>query len=333
MGQRPRLVRKKAIGHRPRLLCRGEVRAVLPSCWRRKPWPAPANVWCSKRLPSAFIAESVGGTVAPTACVLSPVQAEHGHLDVGERGRLRRRAVVDDGRALARRARDRGCEGGASRPSRSRPRRSASSAAGRPCRTARPRRSGAARRSDCERADGGRGRRCARPYRRRGGRDLAGEQVGRDGDEAVGGELVGHPAHPGGEAEDLVHDDDDGRLGRALRIDHPGAHAVRRPRPDHGVLAVARDLAIRSATVLAPAEWASPTAAMAPAVSAPAVAAHSWPACASPQVSLCAPIAPRNGSLRGNAVRARTSSVISTENGMMAPETICIKRHRSARRR
>src|SRR5207253_127875 len=40
----------------------------------------------------------------------------------------------------------------------------------------------------------------------------SGNQVGGDGDEAVGGELVGHRAQPVGEAVDLADDDHHGRF-------------------------------------------------------------------------------------------------------------------------
>ena len=50
---------------------------------------------------------------------------------------------------------------------------------------------------------------------------FAGEQIGRDGDEALGGERVGDAAHPIGQAEDLVDDDDDGRLSPCARDRRP----------------------------------------------------------------------------------------------------------------
>ncbi len=53
-------------------------------------------------------------------------------------------------------------------------------------------------------------------------RALAREQVRRDGDEAVGGELVGDGADPVGESEDLVDDDHHRRLVLTLGIDDPG---------------------------------------------------------------------------------------------------------------
>ena len=50
----------------------------------------------------------------------------------------------------------------------------------------------------------------------------AGEQVGRDDDEALCGEFVGHLLGPVAEAEDLVDEDDDGRFGFDLGIDDEG---------------------------------------------------------------------------------------------------------------
>ena len=69
----------------------------------------------------------------------------------------------------------------------------------------------------------------------------AGEQVGRDDDVALGGELVGHLLGPVAEAEDLVDEDDDGGLLADLGIDDEGLHgAVAVLEGD--VLAVARRL-------------------------------------------------------------------------------------------
>jgi len=67
----------------------------------------------------------------------------------------------------------------------------------------------------------------------------AGEQVGRDDDEALGGELVGHLLGPVAEAEYLVDHQDDGGLLADLGIDDEclhGAVAV----AEGDVLAVAR---------------------------------------------------------------------------------------------
>ena len=49
----------------------------------------------------------------------------------------------------------------------------------------------------------------------------AGEEVGCEGDEALLRELVGDAAHPVGQAEDLVDDDDDPRLLLLLGVDDP----------------------------------------------------------------------------------------------------------------
>ena len=51
---------------------------------------------------------------------------------------------------------------------------------------------------------------------------FAGEEVGCDGDEAVGGELVGDGAGPVGEAEDFVDDEDDGGLVFSFGVDDVG---------------------------------------------------------------------------------------------------------------
>ena len=69
----------------------------------------------------------------------------------------------------------------------------------------------------------------------------AGEQVGRDDDEALRGELVGHLLSPVAEAEDLVDHEDDGGLLADLGIDDEGLHgAVAVAEGD--VLAMARRL-------------------------------------------------------------------------------------------
>src|SRR5439155_18617254 len=67
---------------------------------------------------------------------------------------------------------------------------------------------------------------------------LSGEQIRRDGDEAVSRELVGDAPDPSREAEDLINHHDDGRLCASLRVHDPGANAVTRPRPDHRPFAV-----------------------------------------------------------------------------------------------
>src|SRR5687768_1403946 len=58
------------------------------------------------------------------------------------------------------------------------------------------------------------------------GAGMSGKEIWRDGNEAIGRELVGDATDPGAEPEDLVHDDDDGRIRAALGIDHPCADAV-----------------------------------------------------------------------------------------------------------
>ena len=67
----------------------------------------------------------------------------------------------------------------------------------------------------------------------------AGEQVGRDDDEALRGELVGHLLGPVAEAEDLVDHEDDGGLLADLGIDDEGLHGAVAV-ADGDVLAVAR---------------------------------------------------------------------------------------------
>jgi hypothetical protein len=71
------------------------------------------------------------------------------------------------------------------------------------------------------------------------GKVLHRQKVGRDGDEAIGGELVGNAADPGGKSEDLVNDDHHRSLRATLRIDNPDADAVSTTCVDDGVLTVA----------------------------------------------------------------------------------------------
>ena len=55
---------------------------------------------------------------------------------------------------------------------------------------------------------------------------VAAQQIGRDGDEAFGGELVGHGADPVRQTEDLMDHDDGRGAGRPLGIRHPGVNRV-----------------------------------------------------------------------------------------------------------
>src|SRR5205823_7257940 len=58
-------------------------------------------------------------------------------------------------------------------------------------------------------------RRCAASARA-----LAGQEIGHDCDESLFRQLVADAANPIAHAADVVHDDDDGRFGAALGIDH-----------------------------------------------------------------------------------------------------------------